>query len=107
MYAIIRDRGKQYKVTEGQLLDVDFMSAAKKAEAIEFSEVLLTSDGNGTVNVGEPLVAGKVSAQVVEPKVKGDKIDVVHFRRRKDSMSKVGHRQPYTRIKIEKIEVGS
>lgn len=107
MYAIIRDRGKQYKVTEGQLLDVDYMGQAKAAEAIEFNEVLLTSDGNGAVSVGEPLVGGKVSAQVVEPKVKGEKIDIVHFRRRKDSMDKVGHRQPYTRIKIEKIEVGS
>ena len=107
MYAIIRDRGKQYRVTEGQLVDIDFMDKAKASEAIEFNEILLTSDGNGGVHVGEPLVGGKVSAQVVEPQVKGEKLDVVHFRRRKDSMSKIGHRQSYTRVKIGKIEVGS
>jgi len=108
MYAIVRDRGRQYKVSEGQVLDVDLMAGKKAGEGLELSEVLLTSDGTGAVSVGEPLVAGsKVSAVVVEPEVKGPKVDVVYFRRRQDSKTKQGHRQKYTRIKVEKIEAGS
>ena len=105
MYAIVRDRGRQYKVSEGDVFDVDLFDGKKAGEGITFGEVLLTSDGAGNVSVGEPLVAGaQVSAVVVDPLAKGEKIDVVHFRRRKDSMSKIGHRQKYTRVKIDGIE---
>ncbi|MCA8922702.1 MAG: 50S ribosomal protein L21 [Planctomycetes bacterium] len=104
MYAIIRDRGNQYKVSPGDVVQIDLLDA-KGGEAITFEDVLLTSNGEGAVKVGEPRVSGaKVSATVVEPLVKGEKIDVVHFRRRKDSMSKIGHRQKYTRVKIDGIE---
>jgi len=104
MYAIIRDRGKQYKVSEGEVLDLDLLPAATAGDAIEFKDVLLTSNGEGQVQVGEPTLSVKVTGTVVTPLVKGKKIDVVHFRRRKDSMDKKGHRQPFTRIKIDKIE---
>ena len=106
MYAIIRDRGNQYRVSEGEVVELDLMANSTNGDTLTF-EVLLTSDGAGTVSVGAPLVEGaSVSAEVVEATVKGKKIDVVHFRRRKDSMSKVGHRQKFTHVKIQNIQVG-
>ena len=108
MYAIIRDRGRQHVAREGEVLVVDLRDDVKDGDSVEFAEVLLTSDGAGAVKVGEPVVDGaKVSGTVVEALHKGEKIDVVHFRRRKDSMTKIGHRQKYTRVKVEKIEAGS
>lgn len=102
MYAIIRDRGNQYKVSPGDVVQIDLLDA-NEGEGITFDDVLLTSNGDA-VQVGEPRVSGaKVSATVVG-QAKGEKIDVVHFRRRKDSMSKTGHRQKYTRVKIDGIE---
>lgn len=105
MYAIIKDRGRQYQVSVGDVLDLDLMDGKKEGEGVTFKDVLLTSDGNGAVRVGEPVLAGaSVQATVVEALHKGPKIDVVHFRAKKDSMDMKGHRQPYTRVKISKIE---
>lgn len=104
MYAIVRDRGNQYKVSPGDVVQIDLLTA-QDGDSITFDDVLLTSNGDGAVQVGEPRVSGaKVTATVVEACAKGEKIDVVHFRRRKDSMSKTGHRQKYTRVKIDGIE---
>lgn len=106
MYAIIRDRGNQYRVSEGQVVELDLMANTNNGDTVNF-DVLLTSDGAGAVSVGAPTVEGaSVSGEIVEATVKGKKIDVVHFRRRKDSMSKVGHRQKYTHVKIQNIQVG-
>lgn len=107
MQAIIRDRGKQYKVSEGEVIDFDLMEGVEDGQNVEFADVLLTSDGDGAVSVGTPTVAGAtVSGEVVGAMVKGKKIDVVHFRRRKDSMDRTGHRQKYTRVKISTIQAG-
>ncbi|RMG09350.1 MAG: 50S ribosomal protein L21 [Planctomycetota bacterium] len=107
MYAIIRDRGRQYRVVEGETLQLDLLPQAQDGQSIEFNEVLLTSNGEGDVKVGRPTVPGaSVSASVVAAEFKGPKIDVVHFRRRKDSMTKKGHRQRFTKVKIDKIQVG-
>lgn len=104
MYAIIRDRGNQYKVSQGEVVQIDLMADKNDGDAVQFEEVLLTSDGQGGVQLGAPVLAGAtVSGTVVNALAKGEKIDVVHFRRRKDSMSKVGHRQKYTQVKIDQI----
>ena len=106
MYAIIRDRGKQYKVAQGDVVELDYMDGSAEGAAVQF-EVLLTSDSEGGVKVGEPVVAAaSVSATVIKPLHKGEKIDVVHFRRRKDSMTKTGHRQKFTHVKIDTINAG-
>tara|TARA_R110002096_G_scaffold396110_1_gene591768 strand:+ start:91 stop:411 length:321 start_codon:yes stop_codon:yes gene_type:complete len=106
MYAIIRDRGKQYKVAQGEVVEIDYMDAVTEGSALQF-EVLMTSDGEGAVKVGEPLVASaSVSATIIKPLHNGEKIDVVHFRRRKDSMTKTGHRQKFTHVKIDAINAG-
>jgi large subunit ribosomal protein L21 len=107
MIAIIRDRGQQYKVAAGDVVQIDLLAGAEDGAEIQFDDVLLTSDGVGAVQVGAPKVDGaSVSATVVKSVHKGQKIDVVHFRRRKDSMSKIGHRQRYTHIKINQINAG-
>lgn len=106
MYAIIRDRGRQYRVQEGEVLDIDLLDGKKDGDTVEFKDVLLTAGGEGQVKVGEPHVSGaSVTGVVVMAEVKGEKIDVVHFRRRKDSKTTRGHRQRYTRVKVQRIEV--
>lgn len=104
MYAIIQDRGRQYRVEEGSVVNIDLLSTDN--DSIEFENVLLVGSDDG-VKVGQPTVASaKVSAKVLEAVVKGPKIEVMKFRRRKDSQTKRGHRQKYTRVQIEKIHAG-
>ncbi len=104
MYAIIEDSGQQFRVNEGDVVDVDIRELAEDAKQIEFNRVLLVSSDDGT-KVGTPLVAGaKVTADVLAPEVKGKKVHIYHWRRRKSSRKKVGHRQKYLRVRITKIE---
>jgi large subunit ribosomal protein L21 len=101
MYAIIADGGKQYKVSPGDVLDIEKkpLTAGSK---VEFAEVLLVAD-NDDIKIGAPnLEKCKVTATVVD-QVKGPKLTVMKFRRRKGSKTKTGHRQKYTRVKIEEI----
>jgi len=99
-YAIIETGSKQYKVKEGDILDVERLIAAKSK--VKFDKVVAISTDSG-LKAGMPYVEGaKVSAVVVEEK-KGKKVISFKFRRRKSSSSKRGHRQIYTRVKIEKI----
>jgi len=99
-YAIIETGSKQYKVKEGDILDVERLTAAKSK--VEFDKVVAISTDSG-LKAGAPYVKGaKVSAAVIEEK-KGGKVISFKFRRRKSSSSKRGHRQIYTRVKIENI----
>lgn len=101
MYAIIKDSGKQFKVEEGQQLEVDFRDA-EPGSKIEFDTVLALSNDDG-LKFGTPALEGAtVTAEVVET-VAGPKLTVVKFRRRKNSKRKTGHRQKYTKVRIEKI----
>lgn len=101
MYAIIADGGRQYKVEQGQTLEVDFRDA-QPGEKLTFDRVLAVSDDDG-FRLGQPQVDGaSVSATVLE-QTKGDKIYVQKFRRRKNSKRRTGHRQQYTKVRIEKI----
>ncbi|NJM06563.1 50S ribosomal protein L21 [Candidatus Gracilibacteria bacterium] len=101
MYAIIRDRGMQYRVEQGQTLTVDLMDA-EPGSTIELNEVLLIG-GSDEVKVGVPLVDGaKVTAEVLGM-VKGEKIIVFRYRNKKRYRRRTGHRQRYTQIKINEI----
>ena len=102
MEAIIRDGGRQYRVAEGTTLEVDYRDAEPGSE-IQFSEVLLVH-GDSEAKVGTPLVDGARVVGRVLGTEKGDKLTVMHFRRRKNSKTRVGHRQKYTQVQIEKIE---
>ncbi|RKD27966.1 LSU ribosomal protein L21P [Caminicella sporogenes DSM 14501] len=101
MYAIIETGGKQYRVQEGDVLFVEKIEAAA-GDSIEFDKVLAVSN-NGELSVGAPYVDGaKVTATVVE-QGKARKIIVFKYKPKKDYRKKQGHRQPYTKVKIEKI----
>ena len=104
MYAVIEDSGRQFRVSEGDVFDVDLREGAEDAEKIVFDRVLLVSD-EGEVKVGTPLVGGaKVTAEVVAAEAKGPKIWIYRLRRRKSSRKKTGHRQKYTRVRITEIK---
>ena len=103
MYAIIEDSGSQFRVSEGDVLNVDLRELAEDAKNVEFTRVLLVSH-EGNVQVGVPYVASaKVQAEIVDADAKGEKLYTYYFRRRKHSRSKTGHRQKYIQVKITKI----
>jgi large subunit ribosomal protein L21 len=100
MYAIIATGGKQYKVAEGDIIKVEKLGAEAGA-TITFDQVLAVN--NGELVVGNPTVANaKVSATVVE-EGKNKKVIVFRYKRKSGYSKKNGHRQPYTKVKIEKI----
>lgn len=104
MYAVIRTGGKQYRVAEGDKLEVETL-AAEPGSDIDLPEVLLIGDGD-EVSIGTPLVDGaKVTARVVEHG-RHPKIRIVKFKRRKHYHRQAGHRQNFTRLEITKISTG-
>ncbi len=101
MYAIIADGGRQYKVEEGQEVEVDYRELSKGDE-LTFDRVLAVG-GDGEVKLGTPQVEGAiVSAEVLGVSF-GDKLTVQKFRKRKNSRRRTGHRQMHTRVRINKI----
>jgi large subunit ribosomal protein L21 len=103
MYAIITDGGRQYKVEEGQELDLDYRNLSKGAE-LKLEQVVAHSDGS-KLQFGKPHLAGaSVTAEVVGL-VQGPKV-VIQWFRRKNSRRRNGHRQLYTKVKINKISIG-
>lgn len=103
MYAVIEDSGQQFRVQEGDVLQVDLRDLAEDQTEVEFDRVLLVRTDDG-VNVGTPVVAGaKVTAEIVDSEAKGPKLFVSQFRRRKDSRRRVGHRQKYIQVRVTKI----
>lgn len=101
-YAVIKTGGKQYKVTEGQIIEVEKLDSDGKS--FVFEEVLLVVDGD-KVELGMPTVSGmKVYADVIE-EVKGDKIEVFKYKSKSRYRKHTGHRQKYTQLKINGIGV--
>lgn len=103
MYAIIVTGGKQYKVQEGDVFNIEKLNV-EAGETVEFNEVLAVSGDEG-VTVGNPVVAGAVVKASVVENGKGKKITIFKYKRKKDYRKKQGHRQPYTRVLIEKISL--
>ncbi|MFD0617983.1 MULTISPECIES: 50S ribosomal protein L21 [Paenibacillus] len=102
MYAIIETGGKQYKVQEGDVLFIEKLNAGE-GENVTFDRVLAVSKGEGLVT-GAPVVAGATVTAKVESHVKGKKITVFKYKPKKNYHKKQGHRQPYTKVTIEKIQ---
>ena len=101
MYAVIRDRGKQYTVKPGDRVRVDLMNAAA-GDAIAFDEVLLV--GGDDVRLGTPAVEGAAVKATVLGEYKDRKIVVFKKKRRKKYRRKQGHRQRYTDIRVDSID---
>lgn len=101
MYAIIVDGGRQYRVSPGMEVDIDYREIAQ-GESITFERVLAVSGDDG-LQLGAPTLSGaRVTASVLGPK-QDKKIYVQKFRRRKHSKRRTGHRQLHTRVRIEEI----
>lgn len=108
MYAVIEDSGTQFKVTSGDVINIDRAAPAEGQEwpkDITFDRVLLVGGGEGKPRLGSPLVSGAtVKAQVLGP-VKGKKLRVTKYKRRKGSHIEKGHRQKYLKVKITQISI--
>lgn len=101
MYAIIKTGGKQYKVAKDAIIDVELLDAEVGAQ-VEFKDVLMLSNGNDSINIGAPHVAGAIVVGelldlVAGPKIKSVKYIPGNHRR------KIGHRQHYSRVQIKEI----
>ena len=102
MYAIIDNGNKQYKVKVGDLVNVEKLDAAE-GETVSF-KVLMISDDNGIVKTGAEVESAKVTATVVKQS-KDKKIIVFKYKAKKNERKKQGHRQPFTAVKVEAIEL--
>ena len=108
MYAVIEQGGKQYKVTEGDILNIELTEIDDDARTIDLDKVLFVSDGE-KIRIGTPYLSGaKVVASfktvAADAVLKGKKLYPMYFRRRKDSRKRIGHRQKYLVVTIDKIE---
>ena len=101
MFAIIETGGKQYKVNEGDILFIEKLDVAE-GEKVTFDKVLAISTADNFV-VGAPTVEGATVTANVVKNGKGKKIHVLKYKAKKNEKKKIGHRQPYTKVQIEKI----
>lgn len=100
MYAIIETGGKQVKVEEGQAIYIEKLNA-EAGETVTFDKVLMV--GGENVKVGSPTVEGATVTGTVEKQGRAKKIIVFKYKSKKNYKRKQGHRQPYTKVIIEKI----
>jgi large subunit ribosomal protein L21 len=103
MFVVIKTGGKQYKVKEGSVLEVEKI-AGNPGDKVEFNQILLAADEEGKdVKIGKPYLEGaKVSAEILE-QGKGEKVNVIKYKPKVRYRRKVGHRQMYTKVKIKGI----
>lgn len=102
MYAVIETGGKQYRVSEGDTIFIEKLDAEAESK-VNFDKVIAVSKDDGMV-VGAPYVDGASVEATVVKNGKGKKITVFTYRPKKDYKRKLGHRQPYTKVKIESIK---
>ena len=101
MKAIIVTGGKQYTVSEGDILFIEKLNVEAE-ETVKFDQVLAVLDGENS-KIGAPTVAGAVVEAKVVKNGKGKKIHVLKYKAKKGEKKKIGHRQPYTKVEITKI----
>ncbi len=101
MYAVIKTGGKQYRVREGDLLRVEKLDAAE-GSSITFDQVLLVADKDN-IQVGAPYLEGNKVSATVRSHGRGEKINIIKFRRRKHYRKRMGHRQYFTELHIDTI----
>ena len=101
IYAIIETGGKQYRVTDGQVIDVEMLNTIE-GTTVEFDKVLLIGDGDN-VTIGTPLVEGAKVLATSQGDAKGKKVIIFKYKPKTRYRKKNGHRQPYTRLTINQI----
>ena len=101
MYAIIKTGGKQYRVSEGDVVYIEKLNV-QADETVNFDEVIAVGKEDG-MEIGAPVVEGAQVVAKVLKNGKGKKIHVFTYRSKKDSKRKIGHRQPYTKVEIVSI----
>lgn len=101
MYAIIVTGGKQYKVTEGELIYIEKLDVEAE-ETVTFDKVLAVSNNDG-LTIGAPYVEGANVTATVKKNGKGKKIHVFKYKSKKNEKKMIGHRQPYTCVQIQTI----
>ncbi len=105
MFAVIRSGGKQYKVTEGDTLDIELVDFPAEGEkTITLTDVLLVGDGD-KFSVGNPLLGGASVGLELVDEIKARKVVAYKYRRREGYHRTVGHRQKLSRVKVGKITV--
>ena len=100
-FAVIATGGKQYVVREGDVLNVELLGDHNEGDKIEFDQVLMTDDGKAA-KVGTPTTGSKVTATYLGEK-KGKKLTIIRFEAKSNRDRRLGHRQKYAQIKIDKI----
>ncbi len=103
MYAIISDGGFQYRVQEGLVFEVQRRDLPEDVKSIVFDRVLMVGDLPDGPKIGQPNVAGASVTASVVGEIKGDKVIIQKFARRKGYHLKKGHRQRYLRVRVDKI----
>ena len=101
MYAVVKTGGKQYRITPGEKVKVEQITADVGAEVV-LDQVLMVGEGD-SVRVGQPTVAGATVKATVVSHGRGDKVEIFKMRRRKHYQKHQGHRQNYTELKIDTI----
>lgn len=101
-YAIVEDSGTQFKVEPGDKFEIDLRDLPEGATTLTFDKILLVSSEKG-VKVGQPLVAGATVTAKILGQIKGEKIFVERFTRRKGFVRRYGHRQQYLAVQVEAI----
>ncbi len=102
-FAVIQTGGKQYLVTEGQVLKIEKIKDAKEGGAITFDEILLMVDGKD-IKIGAPFVNGAKVTATIEGDERGKKITILRYKSKTRYSKKKGHRQTYTKITITSIK---
>ena len=102
MYAVIATGGKQYKVTKGETLRVEKL-AGEEGSTVKLDNVLMVADGD-KVEVGSPMLDKATVTAKIMAHGRGDKVEIIKFRRRKHSRRQMGHRQSYTEIEVTEIK---
>ncbi len=103
MYAVVASGGKQYRIREGDLVDVEKLQAGPGDEVV-IDSILLANNDYGEYQVGNPYLDGRVTCEVIEH-FRGEKKIIFKHKKRKGYRKRAGHRQNYTKIKVKSIEL--
>nr|CAA6829738.1 MAG: LSU ribosomal protein L21p [uncultured Thiotrichaceae bacterium] len=101
MYAVIATGGKQYRVAKGDVIQIEKLDA-EEGSNVDFDNVLMVGEGED-VKIGAPYVEGSKVVATVKSQMRGEKIEIMKFRRRKHHQKRTGHRQYLTQIEIQEI----